>query len=158
MGFDKKCCWVGLDKNGVKTPVCFSEPSAYCCGSHFPYESKLSTESPPHISSGAHATQKNKLAINRDKPLGLANVTTTRKIDTAKNRKPLGANCPLGDKCVKSISTTFSNVSILYCLRHVPNVFSVYCPIVGKCCFAAPIYLFNGGCREFSLVKPTLNK
>ena len=57
------------DKNGVKTPVCFSEPSAYCCGSHFPYESKLSTESPPHISSGAHATQKNKLAINRDKPL-----------------------------------------------------------------------------------------
>ena len=60
---------MGFDKNGVKTPVCFSEPSAYCCGSHFPYESKLSTESPPHISSGAHATQKNKLAINRDKPL-----------------------------------------------------------------------------------------
>ena len=57
------------DKNGVKTPVCFSEPSAYCCGSYFRYESKLSTESPPHISSGAHATQKNKLAINRDKPL-----------------------------------------------------------------------------------------
>ena len=57
------------DKNGVKTPVCFSEPSAYCCGSHFPYESELSTESPHHISSGAHATQKNKLAINRDKPL-----------------------------------------------------------------------------------------
>ena len=51
---------MGFDKNGVKTPVCFSEPSAYCCGSHFPYESKLSTESPPHISSGAHATQKNK--------------------------------------------------------------------------------------------------
>ena len=69
----KTYCWVGFDKNGVKTPVCFSEPSAYCCGSHFPYESKLSTESPPHISSGAHATQKNKLAINRDKPLGLAN-------------------------------------------------------------------------------------
>ena len=45
--------WVGFDKNGVKTPVCFSEPSAYCCGSH--------------------ATQKNKLAINRDKPLELAN-------------------------------------------------------------------------------------
>ena len=57
------------DKNGVKTPVCFSEPSAYCCGSHFPYESELSTESPPHISSGAHATQKNILAINRDKQL-----------------------------------------------------------------------------------------
>lgn len=57
------------DKNGVKTPVCFSEPSAYCCGSYFPYESKLSTESPPHISSGANATQKNILAINRDKPL-----------------------------------------------------------------------------------------
>ena len=149
---------MGLDKNGVKTPVCFSEPSAYCCGSHFPYESKLSTESPPHISSGAHATQKNKLAINRDKPLGLANVTTTRKIDTAKNRKPLGANCPLGDKCVKSISTTFFNVSILYCLRYVPNVFSVYRPIVGKCSLAAPIYLFKGGCREFTLVKPTLNK
>ena len=60
---------MGFDKNGVKTPVCFSEPSAYCCGSHYPYESKLSTESPPHISSGAHVTQKNKLAINRDKPL-----------------------------------------------------------------------------------------
>ena len=57
------------DKNGVKTPVCFSEPSAYCCGSYFPYESKLSTESSPHISSGANATQKNILAINRDKPL-----------------------------------------------------------------------------------------
>ena len=57
------------DKNGVKTPVYFSEPSAYCCGSHFPYESELSTESPPHISSGANATQKNKLAINRDKQL-----------------------------------------------------------------------------------------
>ena len=55
---------MGLNKNGVKTPVCFSEPSAYCCGSYFPYESKLSMESPPHISSGAHATQK-----NRDKPL-----------------------------------------------------------------------------------------
>lgn len=60
---------MGLNKNGVKTPVCFSEPSACCCGSHFPYESELSTESPSHISSGAHATQKNKLAINRDKPL-----------------------------------------------------------------------------------------
>ena len=60
---------MGLNKNGVKTPVCFSEPSAYCCGSHFPYESELSTGSPPHISSGAHATQKNILAINRDKPL-----------------------------------------------------------------------------------------
>ena len=65
------CYRVGLDKNGVKTPVCFSEPSAYCCGSNFPYESELSTGSPPHISSGACATQKNKLAINRDKPLGL---------------------------------------------------------------------------------------
>lgn len=97
MDLNKNSCWMGFDKNGVKTPVCFSEPSAYCCGSHFPYESKLSTESPPHISSGAHATQKNKLAINRDKPLGHTNVTTTRKIDTAKNRKPLGANCPLGD-------------------------------------------------------------
>ena len=62
---------MGFDKNGVKTPVCFSEPSAYCCGSHFPYESELSTESAPHISSGAHAIQKNKLAINRDKPWGL---------------------------------------------------------------------------------------
>ena len=62
---------VGLDKNGVKTPVCFSEPSAYCCVSYFPYESELSTGSTPHISSGAHATQKNKLAINRDKPLVL---------------------------------------------------------------------------------------
>ena len=60
---------MGLNKNGVKTPVCFSAPSAYCCGSYFPYESKLSMESPPHISSGAHATQKNKLTINRDKPL-----------------------------------------------------------------------------------------
>ena len=60
---------MGLNKNGVKTPVCFSEPSACCCGSHFPYESELSTESPSHISSGVHATQKNKLAINRDKPL-----------------------------------------------------------------------------------------
>ena len=60
---------MGLNKNGVKTPVCFSEPSAYCCGSYFPYESKFSTESPPHISSGAHATQENKLTINRDKPL-----------------------------------------------------------------------------------------
>ena len=69
---------MGFDKNGVKTPVCFSEPSAYCCGSHFPYESKLSTESPPHISSGAHATQKNKLAINRDKPLELANCDNNR--------------------------------------------------------------------------------
>ena len=57
------------DKNGVKTPVCFSEPSAYCCGSYFPYESELSTGSPPYISSGANAIQKNKLAINRDKPL-----------------------------------------------------------------------------------------
>lgn len=64
---------VGFDKNGVKTPVCFSEPSAYCCGSYFPYESELSTGSPPHISSGACATQKNKLAINRDKPLALVN-------------------------------------------------------------------------------------
>ena len=74
------------DKNGVKTPVCFSEPSAYCCGSYFPYESELSTESPHHISSGAHATQKNKLAINRDKPLGLAKtVDSTRKIHTAIN-------------------------------------------------------------------------
>ena len=69
MWLNKNSCWVGFDKNGVKTPACFSEPSAYCCGSHFPYESELSTESPPHISSGAHATQKNKLAINRDKPL-----------------------------------------------------------------------------------------
>ena len=69
---------MGFDKNGVKTPVCFSEPSAYCCGSHFPYESELSTESPPHISSGAHATQKNKLAINRDKPLGLAKCANNR--------------------------------------------------------------------------------
>ena len=66
----------GFDKNGVKTPVCFSEPSAYYCGSYFPYESELSTESPPHTSSGAHATQKNKLAKNRDKPLGLANCAT----------------------------------------------------------------------------------
>ena len=64
---------VGFDKNGVKTPVCFSEPSAYCCVSYFPYESELSTGSPPHISSGACATQKNKLAINRDKPLVLVN-------------------------------------------------------------------------------------
>lgn len=126
MGLNKNSCWMGLDKNGVKTPVCFSEPSAYCCGSHFPYESKLSTESPPHISSGAHATQKNRLAINRDKPLGHTNVTTTRKIDTAKNRKPLGANCPLGDKCVKSISTTFSNVSILYWLRNVFTMFFLF--------------------------------
>jgi hypothetical protein len=47
MGLNKNSCWMGFDKNGVKTPVCFSEPSAYCCGSHFPYESKLSTESPP---------------------------------------------------------------------------------------------------------------
>ena len=70
--------WVGFDKNGVKTPVCFSEPSAYCCGSHFPYESKLSMESPPHISSGANATQKNKLAINRDKPLGHTNCANNR--------------------------------------------------------------------------------
>lgn len=69
---------MGFDKNGVKTPVCFSEPSAYCCGSHFPYESKLSTESPPHISSGAHATQKNKLAINRDKPLELTKCANNR--------------------------------------------------------------------------------
>ena len=75
---------MGFDKNGVKTPVCFSEPSTYCCGSHFPYESKLSTESPPHISSGAHATQKNKLAINRDKPLGLANCAL--RIHTVVNR------------------------------------------------------------------------
>lgn len=30
-------------------------------------------ESPPHISSGAYATQKNKLAINRDKPWGHTN-------------------------------------------------------------------------------------
>ncbi len=67
-----RCCGA-LDKNGVKTPVCFSEPSAYCCGSYFPYESKLSMGSPPHISSGACATQKNKLAINRDKPLVLVN-------------------------------------------------------------------------------------
>ena len=127
------------DKNGVKTPVCFSEPSAYCCGSHFPYESELSTGSPPHISSGACATQKNKLAINRDKPMAyrelcvlainrwdLRTVTTTRKINTAKNRKPLGANCPLGDKCVKSISTTFSNVSILYWLRNVFTMFFLF--------------------------------
>ena len=64
---------VDFDKNGVKTPVCFSEPSAYCYGSYFPYESELSTGSPPHISSGACATQKNKLAINRDKPLMLVN-------------------------------------------------------------------------------------
>ena len=28
-------------------------------------------------------------------------------------------------------------------LRYVPNVFSVYRPIVGKCCIAAPIYLFK---------------
>lgn len=123
MSLDKNSRWVGFDKNGVKTPVCFSEPLAYCCGSHFPYESKLSTESPPHISSGAHATQKNKLAINRDKPLGHTNVITTWKIDTANNPKPLGANCPLGDKCVKSISTTFSNVSILYWLRNVFTMF-----------------------------------
>ena len=78
---------MGFDKNGVKTPVCFSEPSAYCCGSHFPYESKLSTESPPHISSGAHATQKNKLAINRDKPLEHKTVPPTRNIDIAINGK-----------------------------------------------------------------------
>ena len=78
-----------LDKNGVKTPVCFSEPSAYCCGSHFPYESKLSTESPPHISSGAHATQKNKLAINRDKPLGLANSDNHKEYIYSNKRKPL---------------------------------------------------------------------
>lgn len=63
---------VGFDKNGVKTPVCFSEPSAYCCVSYFPYESELSTGSTPHISSGAYAIQKNKLAINRDKPLVFA--------------------------------------------------------------------------------------
>ena len=64
---------MSFDKNGVKTPVCFSEPSAYYCGSHFPYESELSTENPPHISSGAHATQKHKLAIKRDKPWGYTN-------------------------------------------------------------------------------------
>ena len=68
-GFGIKRSEVGLDKNGVKTPVCFSEPSAYCCCSNFPYESELSTGSPPHISSGVHATQKKKLAINRNKPL-----------------------------------------------------------------------------------------
>lgn len=68
-GFGIKRSEVGLDKNGVKTPACFSEPSAYCCVSYFPYESELSTGSPPHISSGACATQKNKLTINRDKPL-----------------------------------------------------------------------------------------
>ena len=83
VSLDKNSRWVGFDKNGVKTPVCFSEPSAYCCGSHFPYESKLSTESPPHISSGAHATQKNKLAINRDKPLGHTNCALrTHRIKT----------------------------------------------------------------------------
>ena len=78
MGLNKNSYWVGFDKNGVKTPVCFSEPSAYCYGSYFPYESELSTGSPPHISSGACATQKNKLAINRDKPLGLANCANNR--------------------------------------------------------------------------------
>ena len=58
-----------INKNGVKTPICFAEPSAYCYSSYFLYESKLSTGSTPHISSGAYATQKNRLAINRDKPI-----------------------------------------------------------------------------------------
>ena len=89
MGFDKNSCWMGFDKNGVKTPVYFSEPSAYCCGSHFPYESKLSTEIPPHISSGAHATQKNKLAINRDKPLEHTNCAIHKEYRYSNKRKTL---------------------------------------------------------------------
>lgn len=95
-GFDKNSSWVGLDKNGVKTPVCFSEPSAYCCGSHFPYESELSTESPPHISSGAHATQKNKLAINRDKPLGLANCDNHKEDRYSEKKKTVGCKLSIG--------------------------------------------------------------
>ncbi len=89
MGLNKNSCWVDFYKNGVKTPVCFSEPSAYCCGSYFPYESELSTESPPHISGGVHATQKNKLAINRDKPLGLANNDNHKEYIYSNKRKLL---------------------------------------------------------------------
>ena len=44
----------------------------------------------------------------------------------------------------------FEDISLMF--------FSVYRSIVGKCSLAAPIYLFKGGCREFTLVKPTLNK
>lgn len=72
----------------------------------------------------------------------------TRKTNTAINRiKTVGA--------CKNCGHYSGNT---YGCKHVPNVFSVYCSIVGKCCFAAPIYLFKDGCREFTLVKPTLNK
>ena len=72
----------------------------------------------------------------------------TRKTDTAINRIKTVGTCK---NCGQHSENTYS-------YKHVPNVFSVYCSIVGKCCFAAPIYLFKDGCREFTLVKPTLNK
>ena len=103
MGVGIKRSEVGFDKNGVKTPVCFSEPSAYCCGSHFPYESELSTGSPPHISSGACATQKNKLAINRDKPLVLKTVGSILETDMVINRI----------KTVYSTNRAFGNITVI---------------------------------------------
>lgn len=59
---------------------------------------------------------------------------------------------------IKTSGVCTVRIENTYGYKHVPNVFSVYRPIVGKCCFAALIYLFKGGWREFTLVKPTLNK
>lgn len=120
MWLNKNSCWVGFDKNGVKTPVCFSEPSAYCCDSHFPYESELSTESLPHISSGAHATQKNKLAINRDKPLGLAKCAL--RIHKILNRiKTVGTyKVRIGNTCGCKQNKDSLTRCYIYCLRICP--------------------------------------
>lgn len=48
----------------------------------------------------------------------------TRKTDTAINR-------------IKTSGAHKLRIENTYGCKHVPNVFYVYCPIVGKCCFAA---------------------
>lgn len=117
----KTYCWVGFDKNGVKTPVCFSEPSAYWCGSHFPYESELSTGSPPHTSSGAHATQKNRLAINRDKPLELANCDNHKEYRYCNKRKTIGTyKVRIGNTCGCKQNKDSLTRCYIYCLRICP--------------------------------------